>query len=61
MIVRQQNVAIDPATGDTLPDRYIGGTYPICDNEGAHGDQYDIYGNQLDLQNLIDPISKVSR
>ena len=60
MIVQQQNVAIDPVTGNTLPDRYIEGTCPICGSEGARGDQCDVCGNQLDPQDLIDPVSKVS-
>ena len=60
MIVQQQNVAIDPVTGNTLPDRYIEGTCPICGSEGARGDQCDVCGNQLDPQDLIDAVSKVS-
>ena len=60
MVVRQTPVAIDPETGNTLPDRYIEGTCPICGADGARGDQCDNCGNQLDPQDLIDPLSKVS-
>ncbi|WP_216387145.1 methionine--tRNA ligase [Arcanobacterium phocae] len=60
MIVQEQLVAIDPKTGNTLPDRFIEGTCPICGAAGARGDQCDTCGNQLDPQDLIDPISKVS-
>ncbi|MBP3222409.1 MAG: methionine--tRNA ligase [Actinomycetaceae bacterium] len=60
MIVQQTPVAIDPQTGNTLPDRYIEGTCPECGADGARGDQCDNCGNQLDPQDLIDPVSKVS-
>ena len=60
MIVRETPVAIDPKTGNTLPDRYIEGTCPICGAAGARGDQCDNCGNQLDPQDLIDPVSKIS-
>lgn len=60
MIVEEQLVAIDPKTGNTLPDRFIEGTCPICGAAGARGDQCDACGNQLDPQDLIDPVSKVS-
>lgn len=60
MIVQDMAVAIDPETGNTLPDRYIEGTCPICGAAGARGDQCDNCGNQLDPKDLIDPNSKVS-
>lgn len=60
MVVQETPVAIDPQTGNTLPDRYIEGTCPICGAAGARGDQCDTCGNQLDPQDLINPISKVS-
>lgn len=60
MIVQEQLVAIDPKTGNTLPDRFIEGTCPLCQASGARGDQCDACGNQLDPQDLIDPVSKVS-
>ncbi|HEU5242847.1 MAG TPA: methionine--tRNA ligase [Gaiellaceae bacterium] len=51
--------AISPATGRTLPDRYIEGTCPICGYPEARGDQCDNCGNQLDPVDLIDPRSVV--
>ncbi|MDD7466083.1 MAG: methionine--tRNA ligase [Actinomycetaceae bacterium] len=60
MLVQETPVAIDPKTGNTLPDRYIEGTCPICGAAGARGDQCDNCGNQLDPQDLINPISKIS-
>ena len=51
--------AFSAATGQTLPDRYIEGTCPICGFAEARGDQCDNCGNQLDPQDLIEPRSKV--
>jgi methionyl-tRNA synthetase len=47
--------AFDPATGRTLPDRYIEGKCPICGYPDARGDQCDNCGNQLDPSDLINP------
>ncbi|KRF17705.1 methionine--tRNA ligase [Nocardioides sp. Soil797] len=55
-----QQVALEPATGRTLPDRYIEGTCPICKYAEARGDQCDNCGNQLDPADLIDPKSKIT-
>ncbi|WP_326825773.1 methionine--tRNA ligase [Streptosporangium sp. NBC_01756] len=52
--------AISPSTGRTLPDRYIEGTCPICDYDGARGDQCDNCGNQLDPIQLINPVSRIN-
>ena len=49
--------AVSPATGRTLPDRYIEGTCPICGYAEARGDQCDNCGNQLDPVDLIEPRS----
>jgi methionyl-tRNA synthetase len=49
--------AFSPATGRTLPDRYIEGTCPICGFESARGDQCDNCGNQLDPVDLVNPRS----
>ncbi|QBX54325.1 methionine--tRNA ligase [Nocardioides seonyuensis] len=59
-VSRAQKVALEPATGRTLPDRYIEGTCPICKYAEARGDQCDNCGNQLDPVDLIDPRSKVT-
>ena len=55
-----QQVAISPSTGRTLPDRYIEGECPICHTEGARGDQCDACGNELDPDELINPVSKIN-
>ena len=51
--------AFSATTGNTLPDRYIEGTCPICGFESARGDQCDNCGNQLDPIDLINPRSKI--
>jgi methionyl-tRNA synthetase len=59
-LVEQTTVgAFSAATGQTLPDRYIEGTCPICGYPEARGDQCDNCGNQLDPQDLLEPRSKV--
>jgi methionyl-tRNA synthetase len=52
-------VAFSTTTGNTLPDRYIEGTCPICGFENARGDQCDNCGNQLDPIDLINPRSRI--
>ena len=49
--------AFSSRTGNTLPDRYIEGTCPICGYAEARGDQCDNCGNQLDPADLIEPRS----
>ncbi len=39
-----------------LPDRYVEGTCPHCQNTRARGDQCDLCGRTLDPQELIAPI-----
>jgi methionyl-tRNA synthetase len=51
--------AFSPTTGNTLPDRYIEGTCPICGYLHARGDQCDNCGNQLDPSDLINPHSVI--
>ncbi|MBA3432695.1 MAG: methionine--tRNA ligase [Actinobacteria bacterium] len=51
--------AFSASTGQTLPDRYIEGTCPICGFESARGDQCDNCGNQLDPIDLVDPRSRI--
>lgn len=55
LIKQTQMGAFDPATGRTLPDRYIEGKCPICGYMEARGDQCDNCGNQLDPIDLINP------
>ena len=55
LVKQKQMGAFDPATGRTLPDRYIEGKCPICGFPDARGDQCDNCGNQLDPVDLINP------
>jgi methionyl-tRNA synthetase len=55
LVKKTQLGAFDPATGRTLPDRYIEGKCPICGYPEARGDQCDNCGNQLDPTDLINP------
>jgi methionyl-tRNA synthetase len=59
IIEQSMLVAFSPTTGNTLPDRYIEGTCPICGYEHARGDQCDNCGNQLDPIDLIEPRSRI--
>jgi methionyl-tRNA synthetase len=59
-LVEQRTLgAFSAATGNTLPDRYIEGTCPICGYGEARGDQCDNCGNQLDPVDLIEPRSTI--
>jgi methionyl-tRNA synthetase len=51
--------AFSASTGQTLPDRYIEGTCPICGFPEARGDQCDNCGNMLDPADLIEPRSRI--
>jgi len=43
-----------------LADRYITGTCPHCQNEGAYGDQCEKCGTSLNPTDLINPVSTLS-
>src|SRR5699024_8121477 len=58
-IEQSQQVAIDPRTRRTLPDRYIEGTCPICGYEQARGHQCDNCGNQLEPSDPTHPRRKI--
>lgn len=49
-----------PADGRYLPDRYVIGTCPHCDFDGARGDQCDNCTRLLDVTDLKNPRSAVS-
>jgi methionyl-tRNA synthetase len=59
IVERSMLVAFSQSTGNTLPDRYIEGTCPICGFESARGDQCDNCGNLLDPVDLINPRSRI--
>lgn len=60
VIAKSEMSAVSPSTGRTLPDRYIEGTCPHCDFDGARGDQCDNCGQQLDPIELKNPRSKIN-
>ena len=59
IIEQTTTAAFSASTGQTLPDRYIEGTCPICAFPSARGDQCDNCGNQLDPVDLLEPRSKI--
>lgn len=60
LVKKAEMGAFEPATGRTLPDRYIEGTCPHCGYDDARGDQCDNCGRQLDPADLISPRSKTT-
>ena len=50
----------DEAENQFLADRYITGTCPKCDSEGAYGDQCEKCGSALSPTELINPKSALS-
>ncbi len=59
LLRRTQLGAFSPATGRTLPDRYIEGTCPHCGYPAARGDQCDSCGRMLDPTDLLNPRSRI--
>ena len=51
----------DEKAGMFLADRYIEGACPFCGSEGARSDQCDRCGKLLQPNELINPISKVTK
>ncbi|WP_236865085.1 methionine--tRNA ligase [Candidatus Hydrogenosomobacter endosymbioticus] len=47
--------------GRFLPDRYLEGTCPVCKYSRARGDQCDGCGALLNPEELIDPVSAISK
>ena len=57
----QQYYELNPSGGGRfLPDRYIEGTCPNCNAEGARGDQCDSCGTTYESSELLNPISKMN-
>jgi len=50
----------DVAENQFLADRYITGTCPKCNSEGAYGDQCEKCGSTLSPTELINPVSALS-
>ncbi len=55
-----QSLHFDAEIQRFLPDRYVEGTCPHCDYDGARGDQCDNCGRQLNAVDLINPRSKLT-
>ncbi len=51
----------DPEAERFLPDRYVEGTCPHCGYEAARGDQCENCGRTLDPEDLVRPVSRLSR
>lgn len=57
----EQYYELNPSGGGRfLPDRYIEGTCPSCDADGARGDQCDSCGATYESSELKKPISKMN-
>ena len=50
----------DPVEKQFLADRYVQGTCPKCEHNGAYGDQCEKCGSALSSEELIDPKSTLS-
>lgn len=50
----------DADANQFLADRYITGTCPHCNNEGAYGDQCESCGTSLNATDLINPTSSIT-
>jgi methionyl-tRNA synthetase len=50
--------SFDQITGDSLPDRFVEGVCPRCNQPGARGDQCDKCGYLLEPNELLNPTSK---
>lgn len=57
---RTQKAPYDAKAGRFLPDRYVEGTCPHCNQPGARGDQCDSCGKTLEPQELKSPVSKMN-
>ena len=56
----QQYYELSAQGGRFLPDRYVEGTCPNCNSEGARGDQCDSCGTTYEAHELRNPISKMN-
>jgi methionyl-tRNA synthetase len=57
----EQYYEINPdGPGRFLPDRYVEGTCPSCNEEGARGDQCDACGATYESVELKNPVSKMN-
>jgi len=57
---KKEEQLYDAKAGMFLPDRYVEGTCPVCQNPDARGDQCERCGTFLNPTELINPRSKIS-
>tara|TARA_B100000945_G_scaffold306203_1_gene293432 strand:- start:3658 stop:5862 length:2205 start_codon:yes stop_codon:yes gene_type:complete len=55
----QQYCSVTEGQVRFLPDRYVEGTCPICNADGARGDQCDDCGGTYEANELLNPVSKL--
>ena len=55
----QQYCSVTEGQVRFLPDRYVEGTCPICNADGARGDQCDDCGATYEANELLNPVSKL--
>ncbi len=60
LLEKEEQQFYDVKAGMFLPDRYVEGTCPVCDNPDARGDQCERCGTYLDPVELKNPRSKIS-
>ena len=59
-IVKTSEQYYDSKANQFLADRYITGTCPHCNNDGAYGDQCESCGTSLNATDLINPTSSIT-
>ncbi|WP_281253684.1 methionine--tRNA ligase [Labilibaculum filiforme] len=59
-IVKTSEQYYDSQANQFLADRYITGTCPHCNSEGAYGDQCESCGTSLNATDLINPTSSIT-
>lgn len=59
-VEKEEQQFYDDFVNKFLPDRYVEGTCPNCNSEGARGDQCDSCSATYNQIELINPISKLS-
>ncbi len=59
-IVKTNEQYYDSKANQFLADRYITGTCPHCNNDGAYGDQCESCGTSLNATDLINPTSSIT-
>ena len=59
-VVKSSEQLYDAEANQFLADRYVTGTCPHCQNEGAYGDQCEKCGTSLSATDLINPKSAIT-